>query len=43
MRFGLFGCTGVPRGDPPAVSARKLADYIATNVEAEDRHLEEPH
>jgi len=26
----------MPRGDPPAVSARKLADYIATNVEAED-------
>src|SRR5215475_3225988 len=36
MRFGLFGGTVVPRGDPPAASARKLADYIATNVEAED-------
>src|SRR5215813_1587033 len=35
MRFGLFGGTVVPHGDPPAISARKLADYIETNVEAE--------
>src|SRR5215472_14426776 len=35
MRFGLFGGAGVPRGDRPSVSARKLADYIETNVEAE--------
>ena len=35
MRFGLFGGVSVPRGDPPAVSATRLADYIETNVEAE--------
>ena len=35
MRFGLFGGAAVPRGDPPAISARRLADYIETNVEAE--------
>lgn len=35
MRFGLFGGTAVPRGDPVDVSALKLADYIETNVEAE--------
>jgi alkanesulfonate monooxygenase SsuD/methylene tetrahydromethanopterin reductase-like flavin-dependent oxidoreductase (luciferase family) len=35
MRFGLFGGTVVPRGDPPGVSAQKLADYIEVNVEAE--------
>jgi alkanesulfonate monooxygenase SsuD/methylene tetrahydromethanopterin reductase-like flavin-dependent oxidoreductase (luciferase family) len=35
MRFGLFGGAAMPRGDAPDVSARRLADYIATNVEAE--------
>jgi alkanesulfonate monooxygenase SsuD/methylene tetrahydromethanopterin reductase-like flavin-dependent oxidoreductase (luciferase family) len=35
MRFGLFGGTVVPRGEPAATSARRLADYIETNVEAE--------
>jgi alkanesulfonate monooxygenase SsuD/methylene tetrahydromethanopterin reductase-like flavin-dependent oxidoreductase (luciferase family) len=35
MRFGLFGGAAVPRGDPPSISARKLADYIEPNVEAE--------
>jgi alkanesulfonate monooxygenase SsuD/methylene tetrahydromethanopterin reductase-like flavin-dependent oxidoreductase (luciferase family) len=36
MRFGLFGGAVVPRGDPAAISARKLADYIETNAEAEE-------
>jgi alkanesulfonate monooxygenase SsuD/methylene tetrahydromethanopterin reductase-like flavin-dependent oxidoreductase (luciferase family) len=35
MRFGLFGGAVVPRGDPAAISARRLAEYIETNVEAE--------
>lgn len=35
MRFGLFGGAVMPRGEPAAVSARRLADYIDTNVEAE--------
>ena len=35
MRFGLFGGAAVPRGEPAALSARRLADYIETNVEAE--------
>ena len=35
MRFGLFGGATVPRGEPADVSARRLADYIAVNVEAE--------
>src|SRR5215831_18746910 len=35
MRFGLFGGAVLPRGDPPAISARRLRDYIETNVEAE--------
>ena len=35
MRFGLFGGAAVPRGDPVDISARRLADYIETNVEAE--------
>jgi alkanesulfonate monooxygenase SsuD/methylene tetrahydromethanopterin reductase-like flavin-dependent oxidoreductase (luciferase family) len=35
MRFGLFGGAAVPRGDPVDLSARRLADYIETNVEAE--------
>jgi len=35
MRFGLFGGAAVPRGDPADISARKLADYIETHVEAE--------
>ena len=35
MRFGLFGGTAVPRGDPGDISALKLADYIDTHVEAE--------
>jgi alkanesulfonate monooxygenase SsuD/methylene tetrahydromethanopterin reductase-like flavin-dependent oxidoreductase (luciferase family) len=35
MRFGLFGGVVVPRGDPATISARRLADYIETNVEAE--------
>jgi alkanesulfonate monooxygenase SsuD/methylene tetrahydromethanopterin reductase-like flavin-dependent oxidoreductase (luciferase family) len=35
MRFGLFGGAVVPRGDSAAISARRLADYIDANVEAE--------
>jgi alkanesulfonate monooxygenase SsuD/methylene tetrahydromethanopterin reductase-like flavin-dependent oxidoreductase (luciferase family) len=35
MRFGLFGGAATPRGDAPDISARRLADYIETNVEAE--------
>src|SRR5262245_52681553 len=35
MRFGLFGGTVVPRGEPAAINARRLADYIETHVEAE--------
>jgi len=36
MRFGLFGGAAVPRGDPAALSARRLAEYIKTHVEAEE-------
>jgi alkanesulfonate monooxygenase SsuD/methylene tetrahydromethanopterin reductase-like flavin-dependent oxidoreductase (luciferase family) len=35
MRFGLFGGTVVPRGEPGDASARRLAEYIETTAEAE--------